>query len=97
MSFDISKLTPNQDAIAFEFKYRADDKPSIEIATISSVDERFGVLVHFLYGYKSMGEWIKPEDIVAVINEKGEPDRILGWRCNVAQMLKPDVWAKYKR
>lgn len=92
---DITKLVPGKDAIAFEFQYSANSLKGIEIATITSVDPQAGILVHWLYGYKSMGEWIKPENVVAVINDQGAPTKIKGWRCNVAQICNPEIWNKY--
>ena len=60
------------DYIAFGFNYNGGEPNDIIIDNITSVyDDR--VLVHFLYGYKSMAEFILKKDIIAIGDlENGE-------------------------
>lgn len=99
------QINENTDGIAFLFSYYAGEAPSIEMADISHIDhETKQVLVHFLYGYKSMGEWIKFEDIVALLPKRGsdlsDPSltsfKIKGWSGYYRKILRPDVWAQFQ-
>lgn len=99
------QINQDTDAIAFLFSYYADEKPSIEMADITLVDyETKQVLVHFLYGYKSMGEWIKFEDIVAILPKRGmnlqDPSltefKIRGWSGYYRKVLREDIWNQFK-
>ncbi len=81
------------DHIAFPYEYfhgqagstHADAR--IEVAPITAVYDDY-VLVHFLSGYKSVGEDIKFEHIVAIGNPKGEA-QIKGWTGSF-DVLRPE-------
>ena len=67
------------DHIAFGFNYNGGKPTEIIVDKISGVFESGKLLmVHFLYGYKSLSEMVKPEDVLAIGNEKGEWT-IRGW------------------
>lgn len=68
------------DYIAFGFNYNGGIPTEIIVSDITSIEEN-EVLVHFLYGYKSMSEYIKKEDIIALGNMDGQ-DKIIGWSGN---------------
>lgn len=72
----IDTLTTNN-YIAFYWRYSATDTPHIEVSQITSVQED-DVLVHFLWGYKSIAEYIKKSDIIAIGNALGET-KLEGW------------------
>ena len=100
------KLNPETDAIAFLFSYYAGEKQSIEIAHITHIDEKNKqVGVNFLYGYKSVHEWVKFDEIVAILPSKNQnldspdltPFEIKGWRGYVRQILKPEIWDSFKK
>jgi len=75
------------DFIAFAWSYFNGEPKEIWVSDITSVsDGRF--LVHFLYGYKSIGEWIKKEDVLAIGNSKGVSG-IKGWSGKF-DILKPE-------
>lgn len=63
------KIVKAGDYIAFGFNYNGGVPNEIIVDEVTLVmgDE---ALVHFMYGYKSMGEWIKKEDIIAIGNDK---------------------------
>jgi hypothetical protein len=72
----IDRLT-EEDYIAFGFNYNEGEPNEIIVNNITSIYED-RVLVHFLYGYKSLAEFVKKEDILAIGNEEGE-GKIKGW------------------
>jgi hypothetical protein len=65
------------DFIAFGFNYHGGEPTEIQVTNITKVYED-RVLVHFLYGHHSLGEFIKNEDIIAIGNPEGET-KIKGW------------------
>ena len=66
--------------IAFGFNYNGGKPKEIIVSTITEVyDDQDQVLSHFDYGHRSLGEFIKKDDIIAVgDNEKGI-EKINGW------------------
>ena len=65
------------DYIAFGFNYNGGKHDEIIVSNISFMNDD-SVLCHFLYGYKSLAEWIKKEDILAIGDMKGS-EGIKGW------------------
>ena len=65
------------DFIAFGFNYNGGEPNEIIVDNITSVNKD-EVLVHFLYGHHSLGEWVKKENIIAVGNPNAK-NRIKGW------------------
>jgi hypothetical protein len=63
--------------IAFGFNYNGGEPNEIIVDNITEIYEK-NVLVHFLYGYKSLSEFVKKEDILAIGNSKGK-GTIKGW------------------
>ena len=72
------------DYIAFQWNYGMFGKEII-VDNISYVDDE-KVLVHFLYGYKSEGEWVKKSDIIA-IGDMSANGKIKGWTGNFNILL----------
>ena len=72
------------DYIAFQWNYGMFGKEII-VDNISCVDDE-QVLVHFLYGYKSEGEWVKKCDIIA-IGDMSANGKIKGWTGNFNILL----------
>jgi len=68
--------------IAFEWCYTAGDKKHLEIATVTKEYEN-DYLVHFLYGYKSIGEFIPKNEVLAIVDKENgkyfELDDWNGW------------------
>jgi hypothetical protein len=66
------------DYIAFGFNYNGGKPNQIIVDNITEVfsDE---VLVHFMYGLKSLSEIVKKEDILAIGNEKTGEGKVYGW------------------
>ena len=73
----VDKLTRN-DSIAFGFNYNGGKPDEIIVDNISHIKEN-EVLVIFLYGYKSMAEFVKKEDILAIGNNEEGKGTIKGW------------------
>jgi len=72
----IDKLTKG-DYIAFGFNYNGGEPNQIIVDNITEIcNNEF--LVHFLYGYKSLSEFVKKEDILAIGNTEGE-GKISSW------------------
>ncbi len=65
------------DYIAFGFNYNGGEPKEIVVTNITSLHEG-GFIVHFLYGYKSLSEFIKYADVLAIGNADGKT-RIKGW------------------
>jgi hypothetical protein len=65
------------DYIAFGFNYNGGEPNEIIVDNITEVYPR-DVLIHFLYGHKSLAEFVKKEEILAIGNIEGE-GRILGY------------------
>jgi len=65
------------DFIAFGFDFHGGVPSEIQVTNITKVYED-KVLVHFLYGHHSLGEFIKKKDIIAIGNPEGET-KIRGW------------------
>lgn len=76
------------DYIAFPFQYNASDDKEIIVTNITCVYEDH-VLVHFLYGYKSLGASVKKEDILAIGNLESGKAKIKGWTGSF-DVVKPD-------
>lgn len=72
----IDTLT-TEDFIAFYWRYSSDYPQQIEVAKITSIQED-DALVHFLWGYKSIAEYIKKSDIIAIGNALGKT-KLEGW------------------
>lgn len=75
------------DYIAFGFNYNGGVPDTLIVDRVSAIttDE---VLVHFMYGYKSMAEYIKISDIIAIVDENGK-DHITGYSSRFT-LLKPN-------
>lgn len=56
------------DHVAFNFQYNSESKPEIEVGEVVYVSEN-QVSVIFLYGYKSLSEDLKKEQIVAIVDK----------------------------
>ncbi len=68
------------DYIAFPFKYLSSDPEEIMVSSITSVHENTrSVLVHFLNGHHSVGEWVKLDDILAIGNSESGESKLKGW------------------
>lgn len=65
------------DYVVFGFNYNGGEPNEIIVDNITEVYEK-DVLIHFLYGYKSLSETIKKEEILAIGNSKGK-GTIEGW------------------
>ena len=72
------------DYIAFQWNYGIFGKEII-VDNISCVEDE-KVLVHFLYGYKSEGEWVEKSDIIA-IGDMSANGKIKGWSGNFNILL----------
>jgi len=72
------------DYIAFQWNYGIFGKVII-VDNITCVEDE-QVLVHFLYGYKSEGEWVKKSDIIA-IGDMSANGKIKGWSGNFNILL----------
>ena len=72
------------DYIAFQWNYGFFGKEII-VDNITCVEDE-KVLVHFLYGYKSEGEWVKKSDIIA-IGDMSANGKIKGWTGNFNILL----------
>lgn len=67
-----TEIQPN-DWIAFPFAYNAGDEKEVMVAQVSFVyPEDKKLVVHFLWGYKSMAEDIKFDEIIGVACENGD-------------------------
>ncbi len=70
------------DYIAFGFNYNGGEPTELIVSNITQIykDKKsiIQVLVHFLYGYKSLAEFVKRENIWAIGNPKGT-GKIKGW------------------
>jgi hypothetical protein len=64
--------------IAFGFNYHGGKPNEIIVDNITNVDGD-KVLVHFLYGYKSLGEYVNKKDILAIGNNETGEGKIKGW------------------
>lgn len=74
---DIISNLKNGDSIAFGFDYNGGEPKEIIVAQITEVYEK-DVLVHFLYGHHSLGEFVKKENIIAKGDTNGVT-KIKGW------------------
>lgn len=74
---NIKELT-DKDHIAFGFNYNGGKPTEIIVEKISEVMENGRFLVHFLWGYKSLGEFIEPDNVLAIGNIDGKYE-IKGW------------------
>ncbi|VVB82422.1 Uncharacterised protein [uncultured archaeon] len=70
------------DYIAFGFDYNGGEPSEIIVDKIQSVYMKGKVFsVTFLYGYKSLTEYVNDKKILAIGNEKGR-GKIPGWKGN---------------
>ena len=92
MGIDFKK----NDAVAFLWSYTAGEKKDLQMANVTAVLNNGDIVVHFLYGYKSVAETIKPEDVIAILNPEGAYAEVQGWKCKVREVLKPNVWEQFK-
>ncbi|HKL24422.1 MAG TPA: hypothetical protein VJ912_03740 [Candidatus Nanoarchaeia archaeon] len=76
-----------KDYIAFGFNYDNKEPSEIIVSNITKIYKN-KVLTHFLYGHKSLSEYIKKQDILAIGNPRGE-GKIKGWTGNY-DILKPE-------
>ena len=73
---NIDDLTTD-DYIAFGFNYNGGEPNEIIVDKISSI-QKDKVLVHFLYGHKSLAEYVNKNDIIAIGNLKDGKHKIKG-------------------
>lgn len=73
--------------VAFGFNYNGGEHDEIIVDRITMVMDN-QVLVHFLYGHKSLSEWIHNDDVIAIGNSKSSA-QIKGWTGNF-DILKPE-------
>ena len=66
------------DYIAFGFDYNGGKPNEIIVDNISSIIKK-DVIVHFLYGYKSLSEVIKKKNILAIGETRVGKGSIKGW------------------
>lgn len=66
------------DYIAFGFNYNGGEPNEIIVDNITEIYED-KVLVHFLYGYKSLAEFVRKEEILAIGNDETGEAEIKGW------------------
>lgn len=76
------------DYIAFGFNYNGGEPNEIIVDNITSIEKSGRVLVHFLYGHRSLAKHISKSDIIAIGNHKAN-GKIKGWSGNY-EILKPD-------
>ncbi|RJQ29123.1 hypothetical protein C4565_02565 [Candidatus Parcubacteria bacterium] len=67
----------HQNYYMFGFNYNGGTPDEVIVEKPTSIDEE-KILFHFLHGYKSVGEYINKEDIVAVGEEDGAFE-VAGW------------------
>jgi len=65
------------DYIAFGFNYNGGEPKEIMVSNITSIRNE-QVLVHFLYGHHSLGEWVPFDQIIGIGNVDGIT-KINGW------------------
>jgi hypothetical protein len=66
--------------IAFGFNYNGGKPTEIIVSTITEVyNDQDQVLTHFNYGHRSLGEFIKKDEIVAVGDHESGTENIKGW------------------
>jgi hypothetical protein len=82
------------DYIAFGFNYNGGEPKEIIVSNITSVYED-KVLVHFLYGHHSLGEFINKNNILAIGNNQCK-GKIKGWSGGF-DILKPWQLAKLNK
>lgn len=80
------------DAVAFMWSYTGADKKELQMANITNILGNGDIVVHFLYGYKSVAEIIKPEDVIAILNPEGTPTEVKGWKCKVRKVIDEKAW-----
>jgi len=68
------------DYIAFGFNYNGGEPNEIIVDNISFVENNY-VIVHFMYGLKSLSEAVKKDKVLAIGNEEGKGE-ISGWEGN---------------
>ena len=73
------------DYIAFGFNYNGGEPSEILVSNITKVYSD-KVLVHFLYGHHSLGEFIYKKDIIAIGNNNSS-GKIKGYRGNFEILL----------
>jgi len=67
------------DYIAFGYNYNGGMPNEIIVDNITSIYEE-SVLVHFVYGLKSLSEIVKKENILAIGNNETGEGKIKGWQ-----------------
>lgn len=72
----INSLTKG-DYIAFGFNYKGIEPKEIMVSNITEIYED-SVLTHFLYGFNSLAEFVKKEDILAIGNLENGDGKISG-------------------
>lgn len=82
----IEDLKPG-DYVAFGFTYNGSSPDQIIVDNITFIYTD-SVLVHFVYGYKSLSETVKKTDIIAIENPDGK-SKIEGWSGHF-DILQPD-------
>ena len=66
------------DYIAFAFKFNGDCSKEIIVDNITEIYKN-KVLVHFVYGHRSLSEYIKKKDILAIGDNENSNAKIPGW------------------
>lgn len=66
------------DYIAFGYNYNGGKPNEIIVAPVTAKSEGT-FLTHFSIGYKSLGEWVKKEDILAIGCKENGTEKIEGW------------------
>lgn len=84
------------DAIAFMWSYTSADKKVLQMANITTILSNGDIIVHFLYGYKSVAETIKPEEVIAILNPEGVLTNVQGWKCKVREVVNKEIWESCK-
>ncbi len=75
------------DSIAFGYNYNGGEPKEIVVSMITYLHEG-GFIVHFLYGYKSLSEFIKYDDVLAIGNPDGKT-KLKGWGGRY-DLIKPE-------
>jgi len=74
------------DYVAIPFSYNGGEPEEIIVDKISLIQGEL-IVVHFLYGYKSLAETVRKSEIIA-IGDKSAKGKIKGWSGNY-NILKP--------
>ncbi len=67
------------DYIAFGFNYNGGKPDEVIVSNITCIEKNGSFLCHFLYGYHSLAEFVKPEDVLAIGDMENGTHEIKGW------------------